>query len=145
MYEDEINQKLKSVKNYLGSFAINEVENLKINSYPSFMVVNLDERGNTGTHWISLAMYHNDIFVCDSLGTLLPTNIFPAKLINFLYRISYHKTLHITRRLQELSSINCGKFCIYFIKNMSVHNNFENFLSAFSTDFKLIDLFIDIT
>ena len=44
MYEDEINQRLKSEKNYLGSFAINEEENLKINTYPSFMVVNLDER-----------------------------------------------------------------------------------------------------
>ena len=101
MYEDEINQKLKSEKKYQGKFAINKVENLKINTYPSFMVVNLDERGKTGTHWISLAMYHNDIFVCDSLGTLLPTDNFPAKLINFLYRISYRKTLHITRRLQE--------------------------------------------
>ena len=144
MYEDEINQKLKSEKNYLESFAINEVENLKINTYPSFMVVNLDERGKTVTHWISLAMYHNAIFVCDSLGKLLPTDIFPAKRINFLYRISYRKTLHITRRLQALSSINCGKFCVYLIKHMSVHNEFNRFLSSFSTDYKLNDLFISI-
>ena len=90
-------------------------------------------------------MYQNDIFVHDSLGTLLPTDNFPAKLINFLYRISYRKTLHITRRLQELSSISCGKFCVYFIKHMSVHNDFNRFLSSFSTDYKLNDLFINIT
>ena len=90
-------------------------------------------------------MYHNDIFVCDSLGTLLPTDNFPAELVYFLYRISYRKTLHITRRLQELSSISCGKFCVYFIKHMSVHNDFNRFLSSFSTDYKLNDLFINIT
>ena len=84
MDENEINQQLKSVSGYLGTFALNELNNLYISHYPSYIVINLDERGNDGTHWISVAMYLNDVYICDSLGALVPSSVFPTKLVNFL-------------------------------------------------------------
>ena len=122
MDENEINKNLRSVSGYLGSFAINELESLKISHYPTFIIVNLDERGNEGTHWIALAMYLNDVYVCDSLGTLLPSNVFPDKLINFLYRITFRRKLHITRQLQSASSTSCGLYCIFFLKYFYKHS-----------------------
>ena len=79
MDENEINQKIKNVSGYLGTFAINELDDLYISHYPSYIIVNLDERENNGTHWIAIAMYQNDIFICDSLGFLLPSKQFHKK------------------------------------------------------------------
>ena len=144
MDENEINKRLRSVSGYLGTFAINELESLYICHYPSFIVVNLDERGNEGTHWISIAMYINDVYVCDSLGTLLPSNKFPDKLVNFLYRITFRRDLHITRQLQSVTSTNCGLFSAYFILFMSHTNNFTEFLSKFSTNLDLNDVIVNL-
>ena len=41
MDEQTINKSLKNVKNYLGSFAVDELDEIKVNFYPSFTVVNL--------------------------------------------------------------------------------------------------------
>ena len=82
MDENEINQRLKNVSGYLGTFAINELDNLYINHYPSYVVINLDTRENGGSHWIAVAMYSNDIFICDSLGSLIPSSGFPNGLVS---------------------------------------------------------------
>lgn len=144
MDENEINAKLSNVSGYLGSFAINELESLHISHYPSFIVVNLDERENDGTHWISIAMYINDVYVCDSLGTLLPSVKFPTNLINFLYRITFRRDFHITRQLQSLSSTYCGMFSVFFILFMSYNNNYTEFLSKFSTNLELNDIIVNL-
>ena len=143
MDENELNKRLKNVNGYLGTFAINELESLKISHYPSFIVANLDERRNEGTHWIAIAMYLNDVYVCDSLGTLLPTNVFPDKLVNFLYRITFRRKLHITRQLQSTTSTSCGLYCIFFLKFMST-NTFPDFLSKFSVKLELNDLIVSL-
>ena len=143
MDENEINQRLKSVRGYLGTFAVNELENLYISHYPSYIIVNLDERGNDGTHWIAIAMYINDVFICDSLGALLPSTDFPSKLINFLYRVSFRRDLYITQQLQPLESTYCGLYCIFFIRTLAT-NNFHDFLSKFSTNLQLNDLIVSL-
>ena len=143
MNENEINQKLRKTENYLGTFAIDELNSLKISLYPSFLVVNLDLRKNSGTHWIAIALYLNDIFICDSLGTLVLAR-FPLELVNFIHLITYNKTLHVTKQLQSLNSENCEKFCILFVKTMSFTNNFSRFLSNFSQNYSLNDCIISL-
>ena len=144
MNENEINRKLNKITNYIGTFALNELSNLRLSIYPSFLVVNLDLRGNQGTHWIGIALYHNDIYVCDSLGTLLPDSRFPIELVNFLHLISFEKRLHITKQLQSLSSSLCGKYTVCFIYIMSVTNNSSSFLSYFSSNFGINDCIISL-
>ena len=144
MDENEINKTLKQVSGYLGTFAVNELDNLRISHYPSFLVINLDERNGGGTHWIAIAMYQNDVFICDSLGTLLPTDDFPTKLVNFLYRVTYNRQLYITQQLQSLSSVACGLFSIFFVHYMSTNNNFSDFLSKFSTNLDMNDLIVTL-
>ena len=143
MEENEINKRLRKTENYLGTYSIDELNSLKISLYPSFLVVNLDIRENSGTHWIALALYCNDIFICDSLGTLV-LDRFPSELVNFIHLITFNKILHITKQLQSYNSENCGKFFILFVKTMSCTNNFSRFLSNFSQNFFLNDCIISL-
>ena len=53
MEENEINHQLGTVENYLGSYAIDELNEIKVSNYPSFIVLNLDTRNGIGMHWIA--------------------------------------------------------------------------------------------
>ena len=142
MKESELNEKLKNVKNYLGSYAIDELKNVEIKLLPSFIVINFDKRSGKGNHWIAIAVYSKTIYICDSLGGIMPDKTFPTKLINFLYTVSFHKDLCMTRRLQPLTSELCGEYCILFIKQLSKSNSFCSFLKLFSTNFSQNDLIV---
>ena len=141
MDENEINNQLKNISGYLGTFAVNELDSLFISHYPSFIIINLDERSNDGTHWIAVGMYLNSVYICDSLGAIVPSSKFPTKLINFLYRVGFRRDFYITQQLQSSSSTSCGLYCIFFIKTLS-SNSFSDFLSKFSTNLDLNDLIV---
>ena len=134
MYENEINQNLKNVASYLGSFALDELNEIKISTFPIFLVINLDTRSEIGSHWIALAIYMTDIYLCDSLGGIKPTTRMPNCLINFLHRLVLTRKLHMTCRLQPIESDLCGYYCILFVKEMFIHNCFSEFLSLFTRD-----------
>ena len=144
MDENQINVVLNNVPGYLGTFALDELVNLKVRIFPSFLIINLDLRKNSGTHWIAIAIYLNDVFICDSLGTLVPNNRFPVELINFLHIISYKKSIHITQQLQSDYSSLCGQYASYFINQMAKSNLYGKFLSNFSSNFILNDAVIEI-
>ena len=101
MDESKINKSVRNVPGYLGTFARNELESLKISHYPSFMIVNLDERAGDGSHWIAIAMFLNDVYICDSLGTLMPNADFPKELVNLsvgsgmIYPITIFKVINL--------------------------------------------------
>ena len=144
MDENQINVVLNNVPGYIGTFALDELVNLKVRIFPSFLIINLDLRKNSGTHWIAIAIYLNDVFICDSLGTMVPNNRFPEELINFLHIISYKKSIHITQQLQSDYSSLCGKYSSYFISQMAKSNLYGKFLSNFSSNFILNDAVIEI-
>ena len=144
MDENQINAALNKVDGYIGTYSLDELPDLRVRIFPSFIIVNLDLRKNKGTHWIALALYLNDIYVCDSLGTLLPNDKLPFHLINFLHLISYNKTLHISKQLQATSSSTCGKYATYFVYCMSCSNLYKSFLSNFSLNYELNDIIISL-
>ena len=83
MNEHRLNELLKNVANYQGSFAIDELDQIKLNRQ-TFFVVNLDERKSKGNHWIGIAVYLNTVYICDTLGGLLPDDRQPIEWIYFL-------------------------------------------------------------
>ena len=139
MDEKRLNKLLRNVKEFQGSFAINELENIEIKSCPDFLVINLDERSGKGTHWIGVGIYQNAVYICDSLGGLVPGKTFPRKLINFLHVHTFNRKLFVTRQLQPIQSDLCGAYCVLFVLEMSKHNSFFSFLSLFTTNFKQND------
>ena len=143
MDESEINQKLKNVRNYLGTFALDELGEIKILEYPSFFIINMDHRkyGN-GIHWIAIAIYESVLFICDSLGGLLPDDSFPSELIEYLNALLTKRRLEMTKQLQQADSDTCGLYCVTFIFEMMKGNNFGDFLSLFTNNHYSNDMVI---
>ena len=134
--EKEINNQLADCDNYIGTFSLDEILNIKIKEYPVNLVVNLDKRKNKGLHWIAICMYSHSIYICDSIGGLNPSEKIPSELIVFLNTMVYQKQLFVTPQLQCLNSSTCGLYCILFVKLMCKINNFDLFESLFSVDCK---------
>ena len=142
MDETRLNQLLKNIPRYQGSFALDELKNVEIKTFPEYIVINLENRGEPGNHWIALAIYQRYVYVCDSLGGILPDNKFPTALINFLHILLFSRTLVISKQLQPLDSDKCGEYCVVFIKEMSRHNSFSSFMKLFSTNLRQNDQII---
>ena len=136
MNEQDLNNRLKAVRDYQGSFAVNELNQVNL-KYPTLFVVNLDERGDRGSHWIGVAIYMNDIYICDTLGGLLPNNKSAIEWQYFLKLIIDNRRLMVTKRLSEKGL--CGLYCVTFIEEMAKTNNFFEFLSLFSSDLSTND------
>ena len=136
MNEQKLNSLLRDVPNYQGSFAVNELNQVKLR-FPTFLVVNLDDRSGKGTHWIGLAIYMKKVYICDTLGGLLPDNKSPKNWLYFLKLISNERELVITKKLSDEGL--CGLFCVTFIKEMSRTNNFSEFVSLFTSDLSTND------
>ena len=136
MDEHELNKLLKKIPNYQGSFAVDELNQVKIR-YPTFLVVNLDKRGERGNHWVGVAIYMNFVYICDTLGGALPDNKSPKQWINFLKLITTSRQLIVTKRLSD--SGLCGLFCVTFIKEMAKTNDFSDFIRLFSSDLSTND------
>ena len=142
MDENEINTKLKGIRNYLGSFAVNELKNLRIRYYPSYLITNLDNRWESGSHWIAITIDVNSIYVCDSLGAIGPNRL-PHEIIDFLHLYSSNRELYITRQLQQTTALTCGYYAIFFILYIQSHT-FCEFLDNFSLNYTLNDALIYI-
>ena len=135
MDEKTINEALKNESGFLGSYALDELKDVKVSFYPSFIVLNLDLRANEGTHWVALAIYASQIILCDSLGGILPDARLPKHIVNFLAPIVANRQVIMTRQLQPLDSDTCGLYCITFIKQLSKFNCICEFLKLFTSDF----------
>ena len=140
MNEQKINKLLRSVPNYQGSFAIDELNLVKIR-YPTFLVVNLDERESDGNHWIALAIYPNTVYICDTLGGLLPDKRQPIEWIYFLKNILTKRKLVMTKQLSDKGL--CGLYSVTFIKLMSQTNCFSDFISLFSSNLSTNDTVVE--
>ena len=138
MNEQELNQLLKSEKNYLGSFAADELNQVKIRDSPSLLIVNYDNRSDTGSHWIGVAIFLKDVYICDSLGGIAPTKNLSQGWINFLYLLSRSRNITLTNQLQPIDSSLCGLYAVTFVKEMA-SGSFEDFLRLFTTDLNTND------
>ena len=142
MDEKNIQKRLKNVPKFLGTYAVNELNTLSIRNYPCSLIVNLDNRWETGSHWISILLNCDKIYVCDSLGKICSKSL-PVALINFLHLFSINRQLYTTPQLQEKSSNTCGYYALFFILFMQ-NNTFDDFLGSFSHNLALNDVLVHI-
>ena len=82
--------------------------------------------------------YHGNLskryFICDSLGGINPSKSLPVELIDFLDIVSHTGNLKMTSQLQSIDSELRGKYCVLFIKQMSINHSFCQFLLLFTTN-----------
>lgn len=134
MFVNELNECLKNVKRFAGSYAVGELRDIELKFFPTFLVVKLDKRDSSRSHWIAFAIYVNNVFICNSFGDVKPDNKLPVEFINFMNLISKNRELYITKQLQPDISDKCGGYCVLFIKQMAETNSFCQFISLFTLD-----------
>ena len=112
----QIDKLLTCSPHFIGCFAENEVLNLKITSFPCFLIINLDHDQLPGSHWISLHITQKSVEIWDTLGfRLLDWPRVPCNLLKFLHNLVVSRQIKISRRIQSASSVLCGFYCIFFV------------------------------
>jgi len=111
-----ITSSLNCSPNFIGCFAENELEQLTINSFPSFLIVNIDSSNLPGSHWIALGIFNDKIEIFDSLGfDIFNWAQVPCSLLVFLHRLSVTRRVFTAPRIQSQSSLLCGFYAMYYV------------------------------
>ena len=113
---------MKNDKNYIGTFSKDNVRKLKNNQST---IINFANSYDRETHWIAIKFINNKLFYFDSyaighIPDIIKNQYLNSKIITNIYRI------------QSNDSVECGKFCIMFIKaNIKNESDYIKFLLQF--------------
>ena len=111
-----INKILSCAPHFIGCYSENEIEKIKLNSFPCFIIINLDHDKLPGSHWIALHFTRKSIEIWDSLGfRLLSWPTVPCSLLNYLQSHTVSRKILVSKRMQSDSSVLCGFYCILFV------------------------------
>jgi hypothetical protein len=104
---------MKNVPGFIGVFPHDIVPTLKFSGKKfQCLVMNLDSSGNPGTHWVAFACIP-DKKVCVYFDTFaVPPD---DRSMKFLKTGKFHIFCN-HRQIQEDSSVECGYFCVAFLK-----------------------------
>ena len=113
---------LQHITNYNGCYAKDQIHNLK----NGFYVFNLEDIEEDGSHWTMLYKDDNNIIYIDSFGIILPDTI--------LKLCKNHQIKYSSHHIQNIKSLNCGFYSIYFILQINHGIDILNILLKFSND-----------
>ena len=120
-----INNLFKNDKSYLSTFSKDEIPLIENNRY---LIFNLQNSNEPGSHWCSLTRKNNNIYIFDSFGIgYIPKDIY----------VIYKKFNIITNiyRIQDINSNLCGLFSILFcLYKVDSKNKFIEFLNMFNVN-----------
>ena len=90
-------------------------------------IINLDELGNQGTHWVCCFPSSTSLNYFDSFGMPYPEEYAKrAKKDNI-------QIIYNTSQYQELTSVLCGYYCLFVLHRAMVFNeNHPNILKVFN-------------
>ena len=142
----QINNFLKCTPNFLGCYPENHLKSLTINSFPCFLIVNIDRDDMPGSHWISLGLFRDKIEIVDPLGfSIFNWKRVPCGLMNFCHRFAVSRKILISKRIQPKDSTLCGFYSIYYVlfrQHFAFYTVFKDFLRSLGeNDTKLINKF----
>ena len=137
---------LKCVPSFLGCFSENEVNGIIFQSFPCFLIVNVDQNDMPGSHWLAIGVFKNVIEIFDPLGF----NIFnwariPCSLLNFLHRLTVSRSVKLCPRIQDNRSVLCGFYSMFYVISRS-SLSFTEIINCFdeqtsNNDRRLVKLF----
>lgn len=142
MITNEINECLKGVKGFVGTFPCNEIPVVPfrpayyvVNTAPLKPVINVNSVVS-GKHWVALMF--KDGGSCeyfDSYG--MPPN--QADIVTFVSTNCKKTFKYNTQMLQDPLSRVCGVYCIDYILNRSKGIKLESYLGSFTADYRVND------
>ena len=111
----KINTLLTCVPNFIGCYAEDQLSKIIFNSFPCFLIVNIDSSSMPGSHWLALGIFRHRIEIFDPLGfNFFNWSRVPCSLFKLLHRLSQSRKILISKRIQAENSFLCAFFCIYF-------------------------------
>ena len=132
---DFITSSLNCTPNFIGCFAENELKDLIITSFPSFLIANIDSSEMKGSHWIAIGIFHDKIEIFDPLGfDIFNWSQVPCDLLDFLHRLSVSHRVETAPRLQSDSSYLCGFYSMFYVI-VRKFLSFEHLFKCFCTKF----------
>ena len=116
---------IKDEKSYLNTLSKDEIPLIENNK---FLIFNLQNSNQPGSHWIALSRKDNNIFIFNSFAIrYIPKNIYE------IYKNS--NIISNTYRIQHINSNLCGLFCILFcLYKVNSKNKFIEFLNLFNVN-----------
>ena len=106
---NDLDNVLSHLKHYRGCFAKDNLpKKIKRQEYT---VVNLDDSGNPGTHWVAVV---NDA-KCDYVEYFDPFGIMPSSEIHEYMKTAGKDIRYNDNQLQYTLSVRCGYFCCHYI------------------------------
>jgi hypothetical protein len=78
-------------------------------------ICNLDNSRQSGSHWVSIYIQHNNMYCYDSFGRDI-NNILHEYIINYSKKYNYNIiNSDLTDREQEIKEFNCGQRSLTFL------------------------------
>ena len=114
-------------------------EQYKNNSY---YIVNLEDLTDDGSHWVSVLIKNNKTVYFDSFGVV------PSLQVEEFLHKSKKKYMFNNKIIQDLSSTNCGLFCLGCIiyahnSNLDIYEAVDKYCDLFSNNTKKNDKIIN--
>ena len=141
----EITILLAKISHFGGCYAEDQLD-FSVTSFPFYIVVNLDNSNQPGSHWIAVRIDRQTVEVFDPAGfQIFKWPRIPCTLLSFLHRKTVSRKLHLSPPIQHNTSTLCGFYCIFYII-MRQHYSLSKILSLFSSnlsqnDRRLLNLF----
>ena len=85
-------------------------------------IVNFDESGGPGTHWVAWYKNGKTKIYFDSYGVRSPLEV-----IRYLGKQIHYNT----DQVQPVGQVFCGHLCLYILKELSVGHEFQKVLNKF--------------
>ena len=111
------------IKNFKGIFSRDSKDHLhKTGS----CIINLDDEIGNGTHWVATDIKGNKVVYFDSFS--MPP---PVEFVQYAKRIGKQIIFNSGHPIQDLMSVRCGYYCLYFLNEIR-RKTFYEVLSVFS-------------
>ena len=101
--------KMLKINNFKGCYMRDELKNSRRNTVECG-VLNLNLSNESGSHWTCWFKINSDKYYFNSFG--LPP---PKELVDYLGS----PILYSTFQLQGMNDQNCGKWCLFILKNLN--------------------------
>ena len=112
----QIQRILKCCPRFIGCFAEDELEGLKLKIFPCYLIVNIDSSNLDGSHWIALGLFQDRLEIMDPLGfTIFNWQRVPCTLLRFCHIFGSRRKIFVTKPIQSKFSTLCGFYCIYYV------------------------------
>ena len=119
----------------IGVFPVDMLHNAatavnRCNIHNFCLVVNTDEKGMPGSHWLALYVAGSSGEFFDSLGKTLSS--YDSRITRFFAKVGCISVTCNVNRFQLQGAVTCGQYCLYYLLYRTLGYSMRRILSSFS-------------